>query len=101
MHEEVLKSIAEERRKSERRKRHLQDDLRYALKKLPTPPAADSSYEAVRLEDPLWVSIFPLTFRALQAIPLMEGLKEYQALEDEDRRVAFGKFIKRQKVCYI
>lgn len=56
----------------------MQDDLRYALKKLPDAINVDLSYE--------------------EAIPLMEQLPEYQALEDEGRRAAFSKFIKRQKV---
>ena len=34
------------------------------------------------------------------AVPLMESLPEFQALEDEGRRVAFLKFIKRQKVSW-
>lgn len=34
------------------------------------------------------------------AVPLIENLPEYKALEDEEgRRAAFAKFIKRQKVC--
>ena len=34
------------------------------------------------------------------AVPLMESLPEFQALEDEGRRAAFLKFIKRQKVSW-
>ena len=56
----------------------MQDDLRYALKKLLEPIDPNMSYE--------------------DAVPLMESLPEYIALEDEGRRLAFDKFIKRQKV---
>src|SRR5438477_13218465 len=38
----------DEKRRLERRQRHLQDDLRYALKKLPEPLDTSMSYEAVR-----------------------------------------------------
>lgn len=58
----------------------MQDDLRYALKKLPNAIDISMSYE--------------------DAVPLMEQLPEYKALEDEGRRAAFNKFIKRQKVIY-
>lgn len=35
----------------------------------------------------------------MQAVPLMQELPEFKALEDEEgRRVAFTKFVKRQKV---
>lgn len=37
---------------------------------------------------------------ALQAVPLMQDLPEYKALEDEEgRRAAFTRYVKRQKVC--
>jgi pre-mRNA-processing factor 40 len=36
-----------------------------------------------------------------QAVPLIEHLPEYKALDDEGRRVAFAKFVKRQKVCAV
>jgi pre-mRNA-processing factor 40 len=32
------------------------------------------------------------------AVPLMEKLPEWQALDDDGRRSAFSKFVKRQKV---
>ena len=59
----------------------MQDDLRYALKKLSEPIDVNMSFE--------------------DAVPLMESLPEFQALEDEGRRVAFLKFIKRQKVSWV
>ncbi len=40
------KALAEERRKAERRQRHLQDDLRYALKKIPSIDV-NATYEDV------------------------------------------------------
>ncbi len=37
-----------------------------------------------------------------QAIPLIEHLPEYKALEDEEgRRAAFAKYVKRQKVSIL
>ncbi|KAJ7619887.1 hypothetical protein B0H17DRAFT_1113867 [Mycena rosella] len=73
----ALKKRAEEKRRAERRQRHLQDDLRYALKKLGLP-AETLEYDA--------------------AVPLIEDLPEYKALEDEEsRKAAWTKYIKRQK----
>ena len=46
---EALKQQADEKRRAERRQRHLQDDLRYALKKLPEPIDLSLSYEDVRV----------------------------------------------------
>lgn len=38
--------------------------------------------------------------RSFQAVPVIQELPEFKALEDDDgRRAAFAKFIKRQKVC--
>ncbi|KAG2011639.1 pre-mRNA-processing protein prp40 [Coprinopsis cinerea AmutBmut pab1-1] len=78
LHEAALKKQAEEKRKAERRLRHLQDDLRYAMKKLPEPLDINLPYEEI--------------------VPLIEHLPEYKALEDEEaRRAAFAKYVKRQK----
>ncbi|KAG1726058.1 uncharacterized protein EDB91DRAFT_1166704 [Suillus paluster] len=78
VHEQVVKKQNEEKRRAERRQRHLQDDLRYAMKKLPEPLDITLSYEA--------------------AVPLLENLAEYKALDDDEgRRAAFSKFVKRQK----
>ena len=49
LHEKVLKQAADEKRRGERKLRHLQDDLRYALKKLPEPLDVNLSYEEVRI----------------------------------------------------
>ncbi|KAH8107472.1 hypothetical protein DFH11DRAFT_1748020 [Phellopilus nigrolimitatus] len=77
MHSDLVKRLESERRRAERKQRHMQDDFRYALKKLSDPIDVNASYD--------------------NAIPLMENLPEYKALEDEGRRAAFNKFIKRQK----
>ena len=78
MREAAAKKQADEKRRAERKLRHQQDDLRYALKKLPEPLDANVSYE--------------------EAIPLIEHLPEYKAIEDEEsRRAAFLKFMKRMK----
>lgn len=73
----AAKKRADEKRRAERKQRHLQEDLRYALKKLSEPLDLSMSYES--------------------AVPLMEHLSEYQALDDEGRRAAFAKYVKRQK----
>ncbi|KAF7327836.1 hypothetical protein MKEN_00363400 [Mycena kentingensis (nom. inval.)] len=73
----AIKKRADEKRRAERRLRHLQDDLRYALKKLSIPPET-VEYEA--------------------AVPLMQELPEFKALEDEEsRKAAWNKYVKRQK----
>jgi pre-mRNA-processing factor 40 len=73
-----LKQAAEEiARRAERKRRHRIDDLRYALKT--TKIEVDTSYE--------------------DALPLMQDLPEFKDVEeDEDRRAAFDKYIKRMKV---
>ncbi|KAJ7158894.1 hypothetical protein C8R46DRAFT_1110690 [Mycena filopes] len=77
MRDIASKKRADEKRRTERRLRHLQDDLRYALKKLAIP-ADTVEYEA--------------------AVPLMEDLPEFKALEDEEsRKAAWSKYVKRQK----
>ena len=43
-----MKQAADEKRRAERKLRHLQDDLRYALKKLQEPLDINLSYEEVR-----------------------------------------------------
>jgi len=43
-----LKKQADEKRRAERKQRHLQDDLRYAMKKLSEPLDITLKYEDVR-----------------------------------------------------
>ena len=45
LHEKDLKHATDEKRRAERKPRHLQDDLRYALKKLLEPPDVNLPYE--------------------------------------------------------
>jgi hypothetical protein len=47
LHQQALKNQADEKRRTERKQRHLQDDLRYALKKLSAPLDISLSYDAV------------------------------------------------------
>lgn len=47
LHEDAIKKQVDERRRAERKLRHLQDDLRYAMKKLPEPIDINLSYEEV------------------------------------------------------
>lgn len=47
MHDTAVKKQADEKRRAERKLRHQQDDLRYALKKLPEPVDLNMTYEAV------------------------------------------------------
>ncbi|GAA5953099.1 hypothetical protein JCM21900_005067 [Sporobolomyces salmonicolor] len=75
----AVRMAKEERRRAEKKLRLLVDDLRYAYKKLDPPVDLDSTYEDV--------------------LPRMQDTSEFQALEDNEdaRRTAFDKFIKRQK----
>ncbi|KAL1686553.1 hypothetical protein GGG16DRAFT_63968, partial [Schizophyllum commune] len=78
MHAAAIKRQADEKRRWERKQRHLQDDFRYALKKLPEPIDINMTFE--------------------EAVPLMQHLPEYSAIaDDEGRRAAFAKFVKRQR----
>ncbi|KAJ3877069.1 hypothetical protein F5051DRAFT_354298 [Lentinula edodes] len=78
LHDAAVKKQADEKRRAERKQRHLQEDLRYALRKLTEPLDLNLSFE--------------------EAVPLIEHLSEFQAIEDEEnRRTAFAKFVKRQK----
>ncbi|KAF8623239.1 hypothetical protein AX15_006472 [Amanita polypyramis BW_CC] len=78
LHDVAVKKQTDEKRRAERKQRHLQDDLRYAFKKLPEPLDITMSYE--------------------QIVSFIENLPEYKALEDEEgRRSAWGKYVKRQK----
>jgi pre-mRNA-processing factor 40 len=78
LHDAAVKKRADEKRRAERKLRHLQDDLRYAFKKLSEPLDISLSYE--------------------QIVAQIEHLSEYKALEDEDgRRAAWAKYVKRQK----
>ena len=47
MHEDAIKKLEAEKRRSERKQRHMQDDLRYALKKLAEPIDVNMTYEDV------------------------------------------------------
>ncbi|KAL1726570.1 hypothetical protein EV714DRAFT_287125 [Schizophyllum commune] len=78
MHAAAIKRQADEKRRWERKQRHLQDDFRYALKKLPEPIDINMTFE--------------------EAVPLIQHLPEYSAIaDDEGRRAAFAKFVKRQR----
>ncbi|KZS98672.1 hypothetical protein SISNIDRAFT_546577 [Sistotremastrum niveocremeum HHB9708] len=77
LHDQILRQQREERKRQERKQRRLQDDLRYAMKRLDTAPDVDASYEDI--------------------VPLIEGLPEYSALEEDGRRAAFAKYVRRQK----
>ncbi|CAE6462005.1 unnamed protein product [Rhizoctonia solani] len=76
--EELSQKAADELRKAERRKRHQIEDLRSALKKMDPPIGLDVPYE--------------------QAVALMQDLKEFRAIEDEETRAAaFAKYVRKQK----
>jgi pre-mRNA-processing factor 40 len=47
LHEQIVKQQADEKRRAERRARHMQDDLRYAMKKLSEPLDISIGYEEV------------------------------------------------------
>ncbi|KAF5383697.1 hypothetical protein D9615_003609 [Tricholomella constricta] len=74
LHDAAVKKQAEEKRRAERKQRHLQDDLRYAMKKLSEPLDIALPYEEI--------------------VPLIQHLPEYQAVEDDEgRRAAFAKSV--------
>lgn len=80
------------------------DDLRYAFKKVDPPVDLDASYEDVSLPflspsaESLQAELIGLLFA--QVVPLVKDTPEYAALQDNDeaRKTAFEKFVKRQKV---
>ena len=47
LHDVAVKKQSDEKRRAERKQRHLQDDLRYALKKVPELHDASLSYDEV------------------------------------------------------
>lgn len=49
LHEQAVRQQVDEKRRAERRARHLQDDLRYAIKKLPEPLDISLGYDDVCL----------------------------------------------------
>jgi len=48
MHDAAVKKQADEKRRAERKQRHLQDDLRYAMKKIQDVLDVGLKYEEVR-----------------------------------------------------
>ncbi|KAK4698602.1 pre-mRNA-processing factor 40, partial [Phenoliferia sp. Uapishka_3] len=79
MHAREVRAAKEERRKAEKKLRLLIDDLRYAYKKLDPPVDLESTYD--------------------DNLAVIEEQPEFLALIDDEpsRRLAFEKFIKRQK----
>ena len=51
LRDQAVKQQADERRRAERKQRHMQDDLRYAMKKLPDAIDVNMSYEEVRVHN--------------------------------------------------
>lgn len=66
------------------------------MKKLDKPVDLDSSYDDVCLD--FIIHFFNLFTVVFQTVPLIEHLTEFKALDDDGRRAAFAKFIRRQKV---
>lgn len=93
-----MKKQSDDKRRAERKQRHLQDDLRYALKKMPEQLDLNVTFEEVRM---FMLLLTSSVLTPTQAVPLIENLPEYKAVaDDEGRRAAFSKFIKRQKVSF-
>lgn len=65
MHEEALRRQADEKRRAERKQRHMQDDLRYAIKKLPDPIDVNMDYEEVHFPDDFLAFPLVLTYRLI------------------------------------
>lgn len=57
MYSEAVKQQADERRRAERKQRHLQDDLRYALRKLQDPIDLSLSFEEVSISGPCLIYV--------------------------------------------
>ena len=57
LHDAAVKQQADEKRRNERKQRHMQDDLRYAFKKLPEPLDINATYEQVN--DFAWIATGP------------------------------------------
>ncbi len=116
----AVRHAKEDRRRQERQLRLEIDDLRYAYKKLDPPVELDATYEEVSISlclvsrwsdgrtearvglraggQPLTVGLIART----QILPRIQDTPEFVALKDEDaRRTAFDKFIRRQKVSSI
>ncbi|WWC64207.1 uncharacterized protein I303_106815 [Kwoniella dejecticola CBS 10117] len=78
IHGKLQQAAEDEQRRAERRRRHRIDDLRYALKKVGRHIDLEMTYE--------------------EALPHMQDLPEFKEVsEEEDRKAAFDKFVKRQK----
>ncbi|WWC73273.1 uncharacterized protein I206_107239 [Kwoniella pini CBS 10737] len=78
VHGKLQQAAEDETRRNERRRRHRIDDLRYALKKVGRHIDLEMTYE--------------------EALPHMKDLPEFKDVTDEeDRKAAFDKFVKRQK----
>ncbi|GAA5940174.1 uncharacterized protein JCM15063_001728 [Sporobolomyces koalae] len=75
----AIRAAKEERRRAEKKLRIMIDDLRYAYKKLDPPVDLEATYEEV--------------------LPRIHETPEFVALDNDDeaRKTAFSKFIKRQK----
>ena len=71
------KVAREERKRAERRKRHLMDDLRYAMKKAEPPINLEGSYD--------------------EAATIMGQFREFEDLDEQARKDVFEKFVRRQK----
>ncbi|KAK4685027.1 pre-mRNA-processing factor 40, partial [Tremellales sp. Uapishka_1] len=78
IHERLVQAKADDERRAERKKRHAIDDLRYALRKVQRHIDLEMTYE--------------------EAVPHMKDLAEFKNIaEDQDRKAAFEKYIRRQK----
>ena len=103
MKAKIIAKQVEEAKRAERKRRHLIEDLRYAIKRVEPPISLEATYEEVRHS--YHVFLFgPFTFllTLTPPSPLPQALPSLSTLvpeleDDEDRRAAFVKFIKRQK----
>lgn len=106
MHGRLVARAAEEERRREKKKRYAIEDFRYAMRKVDPPLSLEASYEEVRppsslccqgnlVNDSARVSVFVCH----QVEEQLRKIKEYSLVEDpEDRKGAWEKFVKRQKV---
>lgn len=73
--EKIHKRVEEDKALAERNQRKAVDNLRSVIKHLEPPVEIDDSFDSVK--------------------PRLESYKEYQVLDDEARKIAFSKYIRR------
>lgn len=106
MHGRLVARAAEEERRREKKKRYAIEDFRYAMRKADPPLSLEASYKEVRPLSSLCCQGNLVDASARVSVSVchqveeqLKKIKEYSLVEDpEDRKGAWEKFVKRQKV---